>query len=273
MTKNCFFGTTVAITGASSGLGEELAYRLARYRVHIILIARDSAKLERVADAINATGSTATVIATDIATRENCQKMMASVMRACQRLDFFFLNAGTSMWQKFTEVTDVGYFENLMRVNYFGVLFPLYYGWGYFEKCRTKIIVTLSIQSYVGVPYHTGYGAAKHAVNGFIDALRAEQEIEIVKIIPGWIRGTNLRATSLKERRSDSKETGTTRRPTRSNALLSISLPKSVALIIKKMNKNRKVIYLPSAVRIICWLNYLFPAWMRTRIKRAVSRE
>ena len=274
--KNYFHNKTIAITGVSTGLGKELAYYLAQYGVKLFLIARDIKRLEEVAQKIKVLGSQAIIIKADISRQEECKKLVKTLQTKTQQLDFLFLNAGISMWQKFSEIQEESYFRKLMDTNYFGVLYPLYYGLSYLKKSNTNIIVTLSLQSYLGIPYHTGYAASKHAVNGLLDSLLLEEEIKIVKVIPGWIRGTELRAKFLRLQKGKSeisKQQSLTSVKKTKNNFFSISVEKAVLKIITGLVQEKKKIHLPEIIKYIYWLSYLFPNMVNKKIKKAVNKE
>src|SRR6478609_4557343 len=92
MTK--FHGKTIVITGASSGIGRAAALEFARRGANVVLAARRREKLEEVAAACRAVGVQATVVATDVSLRDDCQRLIASV----PQVDILVSNAGFGIY-------------------------------------------------------------------------------------------------------------------------------------------------------------------------------
>ena len=270
--ESYFLNKSIAITGASSGLGKELACRLSKYKVNLFLIARSSERLKTIAKEIKTSDNKITVIQADLSKKEDCKKFILKIQQKSKKLDLFFLNAGMSMWQQLKDVKDESCLQQLIDTNYFGVAHPLYYGLDYLKKSSTTIAVTLSIQAYMGVPYHSGYVAAKHATNGFIDTLLLEEDLDIIKIIPGWIRGTELREKSLSLQMKNTNTKATSSKNKKNN-WLSISVEEASEQIISSVIKNKKNIYLPKVIKYIRKFNYLFPQTMAKQIKKAINKE
>uniref|UniRef100_A0A0E0P8C8 Uncharacterized protein n=1 Tax=Oryza rufipogon TaxID=4529 RepID=A0A0E0P8C8_ORYRU len=108
-------GKVVLITGASSGIGEHLAYEYARRGAYLALVARREESLREVGDAALAAGSPGVlVVAGDVSSPDDCRKFVDDTIRYFGRLDHLVNNA--SIWQvgKFEELTDVNHFRKLM---------------------------------------------------------------------------------------------------------------------------------------------------------------
>ncbi|VAH47306.1 unnamed protein product [Triticum turgidum subsp. durum] len=108
-------GKVVLITGASSGIGEHLAYEYAKRGANLALVARREASLREVADNASALGSPSVlVLPADVSKPDDCRKFIDDTVAYFGRLDHLVNNA--SIWQvcKFEEVEDVNYFRTLM---------------------------------------------------------------------------------------------------------------------------------------------------------------
>src|SRR5690606_8433869 len=90
-------GRTVLITGASTGIGEALAYRLARAGALVLLAARSTDKLEKVVALIEQHGGKAVAYPCDIANPEDCERMAAEILDEHPRIDILVNNAGRSI--------------------------------------------------------------------------------------------------------------------------------------------------------------------------------
>jgi short-subunit dehydrogenase len=169
-----FTGRAVVLTGASSGIGRELARQLASERARLVLAARDAGELERVAAECRAAGAECHVVPTDVAELEACRALVERAVAALGGIDVLLLSAGQDMWARLDELTDLAVIERLMRVNYLGCAWPTAYALPHLKASRGRIVVVSSLTGLTGVPTRTAYCATKHALHGFFDALRIE---------------------------------------------------------------------------------------------------
>lgn len=199
MSKGAFRENVVVLTGASSGIGTELAYQLASQGAWIALAARDAARLERVAERCRELGGRAIVVKTDVALKEDCRTLIERAAREFGRIDTLINNAGISMWSRFDELDDPSVIEPIMQINYFGGVYCTYYALPYLKKSRGRIVGVSSLTGKTGVPTRTGYAASKHAMAGFFDSLRIEltgSGVTVTMVYPGFV-ATEVRQRSL----------------------------------------------------------------------------
>jgi short-subunit dehydrogenase len=185
-----YAGRSILVTGASAGIGRALCLALAPQRPRLALAARDAAKLEEVASACRAAGAEAIVLPTDVASQDACRGMVEGAVAAFGGLDVLVNNAGVGMIARFDEVSDLKVFEDLMRVNYLGCVYPTHYALPHLKKSRGQIVVMASVAGLTGVPTRTGYSASKHAVFGFFDSLRVELHgtgVDVTMIAPDFV--------------------------------------------------------------------------------------
>ena len=97
------------ITGASAGIGSELAYQLAEKGAHVVCAARTMTKLETVCKNIEDKNGSAIPIQADITNKDQCEKVISQTIKTFNRIDGLVLNAGISMWAKFDNGTAVPY--------------------------------------------------------------------------------------------------------------------------------------------------------------------
>ena len=185
---------TVWITGASSGIGEALALKYAQDGAGLVLSARREDELERVAarcrDAGLATDQVL-VLPLDVTDWESLSGKVQTVLDTFGTIDLLVNNAGVSQ-RSLCKDTDMSVYQKLMDVDVMGqialtkAVLP-----HMLERGDGHLAVTSSVAGKVGAPMRTGYCAAKHAVMGFFDALRAEVEgqgVSVTTITPGFIR-------------------------------------------------------------------------------------
>jgi len=185
-----FAGRVVLVTGASSGIGAELARQFAAAGARLVLAARDSARLETVAAECRALGGDALVVPTDVATQASCEAMVARAVTHFGQIDVLINNAGLGSSAQFDEITDLTIFDTLMRVNYLGSVWCTAYALPHLKKTRGQIVAIASLTGLTGVPKRTAYAATKHAMAGFFDSLRLELQdsgVGVTVIYPGFV--------------------------------------------------------------------------------------
>ena len=186
---------TVWITGASSGIGEALALQFAKNGDRLVLSARREDELERVAKRCRAAAGTGTgqvlVLPMDVTDWDSLPGKVETVLAQFGTIDLLVNNAGVSQ-RSLCKDTDMSVYQKLMDVDVMGqialtkAVLP-----HMLERGSGHLAVTSSVAGKVGAPMRTGYCAAKHAVMGFFDALRAEVEgqgVSVSTITPGFIR-------------------------------------------------------------------------------------
>ena len=190
MEKVHFKDKVVVITGASRGIGRELACRLAEQGAKLSLAARDVEQLGAVQAECEKLGGQVIAVPTDVAEQAGCEALMRKTVEAFGGIDVLVNNAGTSMWAYFDEVTDLSIFEKIMRVNYLGSVYCTHYALPYLKASRGQIVAVSSLTGKNGVPTRSGYAASKHAMVGFFDTLRIElapEGVSVTIIYPGFV--------------------------------------------------------------------------------------
>ena len=174
MTGSVFHENAAIITGASRGIGRELAYQLANQGAWLSLAARDIGRLQDVAVQCQQRGGRTMITQTDVTGQAQCQDLIERTVAEYGRVDTLVNNAGVSMRALFADIQDLSIIERLMRVNFLGSVYPTYYALPYLKESHGRIVVIASLTALFGVPTRSGYAASKHAVKGFFDSLRIE---------------------------------------------------------------------------------------------------
>lgn len=256
-------GKTVVITGASSGLGAALALCCARQHARLFLAAPDASALEAVAERCREAGaSTATVLPTDVTQPDDCARLIARAAGETHGIDYLVLNAGISMWARFEDIEDLGLFKRLMEVNYLGAVYCTRHALPHLRATKGLIVAVSSIQGRVGIPLHTGYSASKHALEGFLGALRHELEgsgVDILTVLPHWLSGTGLRASALGPQGAPMGDAK------RSHSREAVPVETAAEIIAGAMLARRKELVIPAKLRALFLVNALCPrlaAWI-----------
>ncbi|KAL6874371.1 hypothetical protein ACP4OV_013391 [Aristida adscensionis] len=183
-------GKAVLITGASSGIGEHLAYEYAKRGAYLALVARREVSLREVGDRALALGSPGVlVLPADVSNPGECEKFVGDTISYFGRLDHLVNNA--SIWQvcRFEEIEDVNHFRTLMDINFWGHVYPTRLAIPHLKKTHGRIVGVTSNSSYIFIGRNTFYNASKAAALNFYDTLRMELggDIRITEVVPGLV--------------------------------------------------------------------------------------
>lgn len=189
----------VWLTGASSGIGEALAYVLAKRGAKLVLSARRKDELERVARSANLIDADCLLLPLDLADQSNFEAKKNEVIQKFGRIDVLINNGGVSQ-RSLAKDTPVEVDRQIMEVNYFGTVALTKAVLPLFAKQQSGMFVTVtSAVGKFGSPWRSGYSASKHALHGFFDSLRAEHYADNIKVLlvcPGFIQ-TNVSINAL----------------------------------------------------------------------------
>ena len=265
-----FDGAAVIITGASSGLGAALAVAFTEAGGNVVLAARNEDRLNEVAERCVEAGGQPLVIPADVTVPADCQALVGAAVERLGRLDVLVACAGLSMWGRFDELDDAEVLRRVMDVNYWGLVHPAHFALPHLKASGGVLVAISSVQGKLGVPYHSGYAASKHAVQGFCDSLRMElagSGVEVLTVLAHWIRGTNLRQQALG---SDGLPRGDRAAAHGSGA---VPLEKITRRILNAIARRRRMIFIPRWMRLFTWLSELAPPLTDRLIRKRVNRE
>ena len=193
-----FSNKTAWVTGASSGIGEQLVYALVKQGAKVIISSRKQADLERVKSAC-ANPEHVFVLPFDLADESSIQQVGERALAYAGNIDYLFNNGGITQRSN-VEETQMDVYHRLMNINYFGTVALTKAVLPNMIKNKSgKIIVISSIMGKFAAPLRSGYAAAKHALHGFFDALRLEMHPNNVKVLivcPGFVK-TNISLNSV----------------------------------------------------------------------------
>jgi short-subunit dehydrogenase len=184
-------GAVVVVTGASAGIGEATALRFARAGSRTVLAARRLERLEALAGEIGSRGGEAVPVRCDVTQPEDVAALVESTMSAYGRCDVLVNNAGIPGGGAFRDLS-VAQIERLVRVNLLGVLLvSKAFLPSMLERGAGHVVNIASIAGRVATPGAAVYGATKHGVVAFSEALSAELRpfgILVTSVNPGLTR-------------------------------------------------------------------------------------
>ncbi|WP_068157314.1 SDR family oxidoreductase [Rhodococcus phenolicus] len=167
-------GRVVVITGASGGIGRAVARTFATRRDKIALLARGRAGLEQAVREVQEAGAVALAVPTDVADPEQVERAATTVENTLGPIDIWINVAFTSVFAPFTDITAAEY-TRVTEVSYLGYVYGTKAALTRMRPRDAGTIVQVgSALAYRGIPLQSAYCGAKHAVQGFHEALRCE---------------------------------------------------------------------------------------------------
>lgn len=188
--QNYIKGKVVAITGASSGIGEATALMLAAQGAKVILAARRTDRLETIVTRIKENGGNAAYLATDVKCKNDLLHLVECACNVYGHLDVMINNAGISYLARVDEL-QVEDWEEMIDVNLKGTLYGIAAALTVFKKQGSgHIINIISTAGIKIVPLQGVYAGTKNAVRTIGEALRQESggAYRITGISPGFIK-------------------------------------------------------------------------------------
>ncbi len=180
----------VAITGASSGIGEATARVLARRGASVLLGARRTDRLEQIAHDIRDSGGTAVTCAVDVTRFDDVQRLVERAVSQFGRLDVFVSNAGISKIGPLSNL-DVDGWSAMIDVNLRGVLHGIAAALPVFQRQgQGHFVTTVSTAGLRITPDMGVYAATKNAVRTVLETLRLESTdgaVRTTSISPGFV--------------------------------------------------------------------------------------
>jgi short-subunit dehydrogenase len=162
------------VTGASSGIGREIALELARHGARIVVTARRESRLEPLVDELSSLGAEAHYVAGDITDPVLRQQILQTAHDRLGGLDILVNNAGIGAIGNFVD-SDAGILRRIMEVNFFSPVELTRGAIPLLRNGRRPIVVNVSsVLGHRAIPKKSEYCASKFALHGFSDSLRAE---------------------------------------------------------------------------------------------------
>jgi short-subunit dehydrogenase len=254
------------ITGASKGIGAELARQMAAQGAMLALVARDRAALEKVAAECVALGARAEVIVADVAVEEDCRRMVERAIASFGRIDTLVNNAGATMWARFEDIADMGILARIMQVNYMGAVYCTHYALPHLKAAKGRLVGISSLAGRTGVPTRSGYAASKHAMTGFFDTLRielADSGVSVTMIYPGFV------STGIRENASGPDGKPIQVSPVKEGEVMSVE--ECARITLKAITARKREVVMTGRGRIGLFLKLVAPGLIDRIARRAIE--
>jgi short-subunit dehydrogenase len=257
----------VVITGASKGIGAELARQLAARGAKLVLAARNVGELEAVAQECRKLGAAVITVKADVAQERECAAIMSGAALAFGGIDVLVNNAGASMWARFEDIEDLSVLERIMQVNYMGAVYCTRHALPYLRQSGGVLAGVSSLAGRTGVPTRTGYSASKHAMTGFFDSLRIElagSGVAVTMIYPGFV------ATGIRENATGPDGKAIQVSPVKEGEVMGVE--QCARIIVTAIETRKREVVMTARGKMGLWLKLLAPALVDRIARRAIER-
>lgn len=247
------------ITGASSGIGAATAKLAAQEGARVILVARSADKLNRVASEIRSSGGQAYTYPADLTDPQAVSALAEQITAEVGTPDVLFNNAGAGRWLS-VEETRMSDAVEMMAAPYFAAFFVTRaFLPAMLQRDSGLIINMTSLAAYLTWPGATAYTAARWAVRGFAEGLRAD------------LSGTGVRTmlTSFAAVSSDywSNNPGSEAHvPAAQKSIPMLSPEEAARTILAGIHRDKDFVTAPRMVKVVMAMNQWFPGLMRRRM-------
>ena len=262
-----FTDKVIVITGASDGIGAELARQLSADKPRLVLAARRRDALEAVARQCDAAGAETLCVVTDVSVEADCRMLIDATVKKFGCIDALVNNAGVSMHANFEQITDTTVYERLMRINLMGSVWPTHAALPYLKASRGLVVAVASLAGLVGVPGRTTYCATKFAQTGFFEALRVELQpegVDVTIVYPGVV-ATEIRRNGWN---ADGEKAGSSGLSEEK----AMGVEECAGLIVSAMRSRKREQVMSFRGKLGRWMKLIAPAKVDAMARAALAK-
>ncbi len=262
-TQNELFGKVAVITGASMGIGEAIAKLFAQRGAQVVLLSRDSTRLEAARGRVGYPDQTL-ALACDVRHREEIDRAIGLVMHHFQRIDIWVNNAGHGLLDSIANMR-MSDCREMFDTNFFGTVEAMQAVLPIMKQQGSGSIINVSsVAGHIPLPFNASYSATKFAMNATGKAARIElagSGIHITTVCPGYVR-TDFGANAVK---------GPDYRQVRPKTARGVSAERVARAVLKGYLKQSREVIVPWTMHPVVKIYQLFPwlvEWSMIRMTR-----
>lgn len=248
-----FNNKVVAITGGTSGIGRALIDELINKGAKVATCGRSQDKLYSLQ--VEYSQQLIHTVVADVANEEDCKRFIDSTIQAFGWIDILINNAGISM-RAMVEDIEIATLKKVMDINFWGTVYCTRFALQTIIERKGTIVGVSSIAGFRGLPGRSGYSASKHAVNGWMEALRTEmlnKGVNVMWVCPGFtasnIRNVALNGSGLPQGESAMEEDKM------------MTAEECAQKIIKAIEKRKRTVVMTFQGKETIFMNRFFPRW------------
>ena len=264
-TQNSLTGKVAVITGASMGIGEAIAKLFADRGAQVVLLSRDSGRLEAARTRIGHSDQTL-ALACDVRNREEIDRAIGLVVHHFRRIDIWVNNAGHGLLDSIANVNMADCRETF-ETNFFGALEGMKAVIPIMKQQGSGTIINISsVAGHIPLPYHSIYSATKFAMNAIGKAARVELAntgINVLTVCPGYVR-TDFGANAIK---------GQANKQVRPKSVRGISADRVARTTLQGYLRDKREVIVPWTMHPVAKLYQLFPGLVEWGMRRMAKNS
>lgn len=261
-----FRDNVTVITGASCGIGRELAFQLAGLGARLVLSARSEDGLDETARlCTGAGGSRPETVIADVRSEEDCKRVIDRAVDAYGGLHTLIVNAGVSMDAPFEDIQDSSQYRRILETNVLGAMYCTRYALPHLKRARGRLVAMSSVAGKTGVPGYSVYAASKHALVGFFESLRIEVRqhgVSVSIMMPDFV------SSGIHERELDARG-----RPVGANHYVDydrvMDVPTCARIVIDAAARRKRQVIMSWRGRVGQWVKLVAPGVIDEIARRA----
>ena len=255
----------VAVTGGSDGIGKALVDKLLSLGAKVATCGRNQDKLYQL-QLENPSALLHTMVA-DVSHENESRRFIESTIKVFGGIDILINNAGISMRALFKEV-DLEVLKKVMDINFFGAVYCTKYALESIIERKGTIVGVSSVAGFRGLPGRSGYSASKHALIGWLEALRTElleDGVNVMWVCPGFTT-SNIRNAAL-------NKDGQTQGESPMDESKMMSAEECSVYILKAIEKRKRTLVLTSNGKQTVFMNKFFPSLADKLVKKFFFKD
>lgn len=253
------------ITGASMGIGEELAKLFVQRGARVVLLSRDASRAEAARGRIGHAERTL-ALSCDVRNREEIDRVISLTLHHFDRIDIWINNAGFGMIDSVADM-DINTCRDMFDTNYFGAIASMQAIIPVMRQQGGGAIINISsVAGHVALPFNGSYSATKFAMNAMGKGARIElmnDHIDVLTVCPGYVR-TNFQENIVR---------GRTGRKVRPASVRGITAARVARATLRGYLKRKREVVVPWTMHPVIKLYQLFPGLFEWGMLRMLAKQ
>jgi len=259
-------GKIVVVTGASMGIGEAIAKAFVDEGASVVLLSRDSARVEGARARVGHPERTL-ALSCDVRHREEIDRVVSLTLHHFGRIDVWVNNAGHGLIDSVAQM-DMAAVRDMFETNFFGTVSAMQAVLPVMKQQNEGTVINISsVAGHIPLPYSSGYSATKFALNAIGKAARIElrkRNVNVLTVCPGYVR-TDFSANAVR---------GKELQKVRPETFRGISAERVARATLAGYRKQRREVIVPWTMHPVVKIYQLFPGIVeRAMLKMAKPTE
>lgn len=246
-----FKDKVVVVTGGTDGIGKALVEELLTAGAKVSTCGRSHDKLYHL-QTHNPAAQLHTMVA-DVSNENDCRRFIEMTIKVFGGVDILINNAGISMRAELKDAP-VDVIRKVMEINFFGSVYCTRFSMDSLLERKGIIVGVSSIAGYRGLPGRSGYSASKHALQGWLEAVRTElldSGVHVMWVCPGFTT-SNIRNVALNKKGEQQGES-----PMDESKMMSAE--ECARRILKAIERKKRTLVMTFTGKRAVFMNRFFP--------------